>query len=95
MASISALKLTLDRLLAQDCNLLNDIKFIDCNGEVEMATCPLFKSKCQQLLIGRQCLPFAPTLAEAVGKSASLDKLVFDYGLLFVFAKVQVLQLFD
>jgi hypothetical protein len=70
-----------------------------------MAMCPLLKSKCRQLLIGHQCLPFTPALAEALGKSACLDKLVFDEvtfdnkvrwnGLLFAFAKIQALRLFD
>jgi hypothetical protein len=78
MASISALKQTLDRLMEQDCNF-NDIQFVNCKGEVEMAICLLLKSKCQQLLIQNQCLPFTPALADALGKSASLNKLVFRY----------------
>jgi hypothetical protein len=36
----------------------------------------LLKSKCQQLSIGNQCLPFTPALADALAKSASLDTLV-------------------
>jgi hypothetical protein len=75
MASISALQQTLDRLMEQDCNF-NHIYFVDCKGEVEMAICLLLKFKCQELSIHR-CLPFTPALAEALAKSATLDKLVF------------------
>jgi hypothetical protein len=77
MAFIGALKQNMDRLLEQDC-YFNDITFLDCKGEVEMAMCLLLKSKCQQLWILRQRLPFTPALAEALAKSASLDKLDFD-----------------
>jgi hypothetical protein len=76
MASVSALQQTLDRLLEQDCNF-NDIQFVNCKGEVELAICTLLKSKVQQLSIGNQCLPFTTALAEALTKSAFLDKLVF------------------
>jgi hypothetical protein len=79
MASISALQQTLDRLLEQDCNF-NDIQFVNCKGEVEMAICMLLKSKCQNLYIRQQCLPFTPALAEALAKSDSLDKLVVNDG---------------
>jgi hypothetical protein len=77
MASISALQQALDRLLEQDYNF-KDIDFFACKGEVEMAMCLSLKSKCQELWIGHQCLPFTPALAEALAKSASLDKLFFD-----------------
>jgi hypothetical protein len=76
MESILALQQTLDRLLEQHCTF-NDVQFVNCKGEVEMAILLLLKSKCQQLSIGCQCLPFTPALAEALAKSDSLDTLVF------------------
>jgi hypothetical protein len=79
MASISALQRNLDRLLEQCCNLKNIYLGRGCDGAVEMAACVLFKSKCRRLSFSRQCLAFTPALAEALCKSASLNKLVFEH----------------
>jgi hypothetical protein len=92
MESILALQQTLDRLLEHNCNF-SDIQFVNCKGEVDMAICILLKSNCQQLSIGHQCLPFTPALAEALAKSASLDKLVFAAAVTFDKAETERLAL--
>jgi hypothetical protein len=86
MASISALQGNfLDRLLEQErCNL-ESIYHLGrgCDGAVEMATCLLFKSKCcLRLTVADQCLAFTPALAEALCKSAFLDRLLFRHATL-------------
>ena len=80
MESISALRQNLDRLFEQSSAPgSNLIRFGQCHGEVETAMCVSFESKWKNLILSKQSFKFTPTLAEALGRSASLQWLEFDH----------------
>ena len=80
MESIEALRQNLDRLFEQgSAQGYSCIHFGRCHGEVETAMHVVFESKWKSLFLSKQSFKFTPTLAEALGRSASLQWLEFDH----------------